>query len=241
MAYKDKEKAKQYRLKNKEKIKIVAREYHLKNKEKRNKQSRENYLKNKEQILAKHKEYRINTEYSKKRYWKNKKQELKRNKEYRLKNKEKLKKQKKEYYLKNKEKIKEKGRKYSKNNRDKINVYFRHRFKTKPNFKIRQLLGNRIRKVLKGINKSASTMELIDCTIEELWIHLESKFKPWMTRENYGLWHVDHIIPCANFDLTDLEQQKKCFHYTNLQPLWAHENYSKGAKIISGDIISPKM
>ena len=54
-----------------------------------------------------------------------------------------------------------------------------------------------------------------------------------MTWENHGRygWHIDHIMPCSSFDLTDPEQQKKCFHYTNLQPLWAHENMSKGAKI----------
>ncbi len=64
-----------------------------------------------------------------------------------------------------------------------------------------------------------------------------------MTWNNYGYdgWHLDHVIPCSSFNLTAVEQQKKCFHYTNLQPLWAHENYSKGIKIISGDITSPKM
>jgi hypothetical protein len=62
---------------------------------------------------------------------------------------------------------------------------------------------------------------------------LQSKFKEVITWENHGKYagHIDHIIPCASFDLTDPEQQKKCFHYTNLQPLWAHENLSKGAKI----------
>ncbi len=64
--------------------------------------------------------------------------------------------------------------------------------------------------------------------------HLEKQFKEGMTWENHGLygWHIDHIIPCASFDLTDLEQQKKCFHYTNLQPLWAKENLIKGVKIL---------
>jgi hypothetical protein len=51
-----------------------------------------------------------------------------------------------------------------------------------------------------------------------------------MTRENHGLWHVDHIRPCASFDLTDPEQQAICFHYTNLQPLWAIDNIKKGAR-----------
>jgi hypothetical protein len=46
-------------------------------------------------------------------------------------------------------------------------------------------------------------------------------------------WHVDHIIPCSSFDLTDSEQQKKCFHYTNLQPLWAIDNLKKSNKILT--------
>jgi hypothetical protein len=83
-------------------------------------------------------------------------------------------------------------------------------------------------------------MKLIDCTIEELWTHLKRKFTEGMTKENYGKWHIDHIIPCASFDLTDPEQQEKCFHYTNLRPLWAFDNMSKGAKIIFGDITPPK-
>ena len=82
--------------------------------------------------------------------------------------------------------------------------------------------------------KSDSTMNLLGCTIQEAREYLEKQFKEGMTWENHGheTWHIDHIIPCASFDLTDPEQQKKCFHYTNLQPLWAKENMSKGAKIL---------
>jgi hypothetical protein len=58
-----------------------------------------------------------------------------------------------------------------------------------------------------------------------------------MTWENWALdgWHIDHIRPCCSFDLTDPEQQKKCFHYSNLQPLWAEENWSKGGKWVDID------
>jgi hypothetical protein len=83
---------------------------------------------------------------------------------------------------------------------------------------------------LKRKYKSKSTIKLLGCSIEECWQHLESKFQPGMTKENHGLWHVDHIRPCASFDLTDPEQQKICFHYTNLEPMWAIDNLKKGAK-----------
>ena len=52
-----------------------------------------------------------------------------------------------------------------------------------------------------------------------------------MNWNNIGKWHIDHIKPCKSFDLTKSDEQKKCFHYTNLQPLWALDNIKKGAKI----------
>ena len=88
------------------------------------------------------------------------------------------------------------------------------------------LTRNKTNKIIKHLN----TINLLGCSVEELWIHLESKFTEGMTKENYGQWHVDHIIPCDSFDLFDVEQQKICFHYTNLQPLWAKDNLIKGNK-----------
>jgi len=79
--------------------------------------------------------------------------------------------------------------------------------------------------------KEHQTCELIGCTWEEYADHLRSLYKPGMTDENYGEWHVDHIIPCSSFDLSDPEQVKKCFHYSNTQPLWRHENLSKGDRL----------
>lgn len=82
-----------------------------------------------------------------------------------------------------------------------------------------------------GAQKSASSIELIGCTIAELRQHLEAQFIDGMNWDNYGRngWHVDHIRPCASFDLTDPEQQRQCFHHSNLQPLWAADNIRKGA------------
>jgi hypothetical protein len=53
-----------------------------------------------------------------------------------------------------------------------------------------------------------------------------------MSFKNYGKWHIDHIRPCASFDLSKASEQKECFHYTNLQPLWAEDNLSKGIKVL---------
>ena len=79
-------------------------------------------------------------------------------------------------------------------------------------------------------SKSTNTMELLGCQVPFLMEYLEDKFKEGMSWENYGDWHIDHIKPCALFNLVNKEEQKQCFHYTNLQPLWATENLKKGAK-----------
>ena len=80
--------------------------------------------------------------------------------------------------------------------------------------------------------KSSKTSELLGCTVEDLRLFLEAEFTEGMTWENYGKWHIDHIRPCASFNLENPEEQKKCFHWTNLQPLWAQDNIRKGAKIV---------
>jgi hypothetical protein len=86
--------------------------------------------------------------------------------------------------------------------------------------------------------KSGKTYELTGCTIAELCRHIESKFVGGMSWSNRHLWQIDHIHPCSKFDLTDPVQQKKCFHWTNLQPLWAVDNIRKGAKIDSVSLTS---
>ena len=82
------------------------------------------------------------------------------------------------------------------------------------------------------MDKAASTIKLIGCTIEELRKHIESLFEPWMTWENQGLggWDLDHIKACVKFDFTDPEQQRACFNWSNLQPLEHIENMKKGAR-----------
>ena len=122
------------------------------------------------------------------------------------------------------------NKRYTTKHRKKITKKYLERRRKDPAFKMLTILRGRILDVLRGHSKSDTTISMLGCTIEELWIHLEKKFTKGMTRENHGEWHVDHIKPCASFNLTEPEQQKICFHYTNLQPLWAIDNLKKGAK-----------
>jgi len=100
--------------------------------------------------------------------------------------------------------------------------------------RIASMLRSRINVALKTkAKKCARTTELIGTTIGHLKEHLEKQFKEGMTWENHGLygWHCDHIRPLATFDLTSPEEQKKAFHYTNLQPLWAKDNLRKSKSL----------
>ena len=149
-------------------------------------------------------------------------------KRWRLKNIEHINKREKEYRLKNKKQKAKYDKEYRVNNRERLNAYRRKKERNDLSFKLSCKLRCRMYQALKGISKSASTMELIGCTIEELRRHLESKFEPWMTWANYGLWDIDHIKACATFNLTYPEQQRECFHWSNLQPLEAVVNIKKG-------------
>lgn len=138
-------------------------------------------------------------------------------------------------------------------NRDKINKRTKDREAKDPNFKLLRRLRSRLYKALKNICgiKSDRTINLLGCEINFLWNYLEKLFKKGMTVQNYGtLWQIDHIIPCTSFDLTKPEEQRKCFHYSNLQPLWTtteiarqNEDFSsigninKGNRILNQEIM----
>jgi hypothetical protein len=161
-----------------------------------------------------------------------------------LTNKTDVDKQHKDYYHKNKEKVLERQKKdpnkrkrekiYNQEHREEINQKTNERrafrFATEPEYKLKHILRSRLKNALRGVGKkSKRTLKLLGCTVEHLRKHLESKFLEGMSWDNYGFdtWHIDHIIPCDKFDLTDPKQQEQCFHYTNLQPLWAIENFRK--------------
>jgi hypothetical protein len=108
-----------------------------------------------------------------------------------------------------------------------------HKKKNDPKYRIERILRGRLLRAVTLKHKKSSCIKLLGCSVDELKIYLESKFKEGMTWENHGVkgWHIDHIIPCASFDLTKEEEQKKCFHYSNLQPLWWIDNLRKSNKV----------
>jgi len=106
-----------------------------------------------------------------------------------------------------------------------------NRRKDDPSYRLVCNLRSRVSAALKNAKtiKAENSMSLFGCSVDELKAHLESQFTEGMSWDNYGLhgWHVDHIRPCNSFDLTVDKEQKICFNYTNLQPLWAKDNITK--------------
>jgi hypothetical protein len=191
---------------------IVKQEYHQKNKDIINEKSRSYHHKNKD----------IRNKISR---------------EYREKHKEHLRQLDKEWYKKNKEKHKIRRDEYYKNNKDKIInqhlKYQRERRKKDPLYKLRLNLGCRTYLAFKSksFRKNSKTKQLLGADLPIVKEHIEKQFTKGMTWENYGEWHVDHIIPLASAK-TEEELIKLC-HYKNLQPLWAIDNMIKGSNIIS--------
>jgi len=117
----------------------------------------------------------------------------------------------------------------------KKNQYHQERTKTDPIYALKRILRSRLYSALRSIGspKTKHTLELLGCSIEDLKSHLESLFKDNMTWGNRGMhgWHIDHIIPLASAG-SDIDRIYELCHFTNLQPLWAHENLTKGDKLI---------
>ncbi len=122
------------------------------------------------------------------------------------------------------------------NNPNYIAEYTRKKRQSDPGFKLMGNLRNRLNDLL-ALNpnsESESAKKLLGCSIKSFLIYIESKFEIGMNWENHGRgkdkWHLDHIIPCALFDLSNPDHMKYCFHFSNLQPMWQTPNLSKGKK-----------
>jgi hypothetical protein len=160
-------------------------------------------------------------EYKKEYYQVNKKYKKEYNKEYREANKEYYKEYLKEYHQVNKEKLEEYRKEYK-----------RERRKTDPLFKMKCNLSTRTWAAFKnkGYSKTSKTRKMLGIDWEVAKQHIERQFKKGMNWNNYGEWHIDHIIPLSSASTS--ERLKELCHYTNLQPLWAEDNLSKSDKII---------
>jgi len=114
-------------------------------------------------------------------------------------------------------------------NREQRTSYQREKRQTDPRYLVRNRINSRLHALVNAIGstKAAEFNEIVGCSGAFLANWLAQSFTAGMSWENHGEWHIDHIRPCASFDLTDPEQQKQCFHYTNLQPLWAKDNLAK--------------
>jgi hypothetical protein len=173
-------------------------------------------------------------------------------KNWRNNNPEKFKSTRKDHYNKNIEKMREEKSRYvekSKPQKIAYDIEYRKRNKKKiaeykkewaikkrkddPIFKIKLNLRRRVHHALKGENKSDNTFNLIGSSPEEFKSYIESLWLEGMSWDNYGTsgWHIDHIRECHTFDLSDPEQQRECFHYSNQRPLWAKDNLSRPKKL----------
>ena len=203
-----KEYNKAYREANKEKIKVNKKAYQKANKEKIKENKKAHYEAYKEKI-----------------------------KSYREANLEKT----KEYRKANKEKINARHRAWRKTNPERARALYKKandKILSTPEGRLIHSMRSRIHKVIKINHKiiNKHTLELLDCDGEFLKNHLEKQFSKGMSWGNYGEWHVDHIIPIdffiKNHDFNNIEVQKECFNYSNLQPLWAVENIKKRNKTL---------
>jgi hypothetical protein len=164
-------------------------------------------------------------------YAANKERARKSNAEWASRNPEALERHRKKWAANNPEKIKAMSFAWRVKNRRVVQEKTNARYRNCPSVRILSVQRARLRHALNGRLKAAKTVELLGCDGEALKRHLEKQFVFGMTWENYGSrWHIDHIKPCAAFDFTDPAQQRECFHFSNLQPLWAEDNQKKGGR-----------
>ena len=201
---------KEYREKNREKVNNGAKKWRKENPE-NYKNTIKKYLEKNPHMTSKErsKRKRENLEYRKKQNV--------RLKEYRIKNIEKIRKKTKEYYYKNKEKVRKKSDEWKKN-----------KMKTDGFFRLKKNLRDRIRNLMIGKNIGKRTKEILGLDYVEFKEYISNKFIEGMSWENYGEWHLDHIIPLC--EAKTEEEVIKLNHYTNLQPLWAKDNLKKNRK-----------
>lgn len=211
-----------YREKNREKMKEYNKEYYSENKNEVLEAVKRYYSENKDSV----------SEY-KTRYWESKKELLsQKNKEYYINNKRELDIKNKKYQLDNKYNINKRRNERLRERRGDINIKEKERRKNDTLYRLSQNIRSYIRNSfkLKGVKKNTKSEFILGCNFIDFKIYLESRFEPWMTWENYGLynsnfnygWDIDHIVPISSAKTED--DIIKLNHYTNLMPLCSFIN-----------------
>lgn len=201
----------EYREKNREKVNQAARNYRKNNPEKY-KETIKKYLEKNPNMTSteRSRKYRESEEW-----------------------KEKFRESGRKSYLKNIEKHKEEYKKYYHQNKKVLNKkkvdWVKKRRKKDGFFRMKENIRGRIRDFLNGRDKSKKTNEIVGLDNTKFKNYIESKFTDGMTWENYGKWHLDHIIPIS--EAKNIEELYSLNHYTNFQPLWAEDNLKKWKKI----------
>lgn len=140
-----------------------------------------------------------------------------------------------EYAATNRKKVRAASKRWKDENRPHLANYATERYTTDLPTRLSRILRSRLHSAIKNNYKAGSAVSDLGCSIEHLRGYLAGQFEPGMTWDNWGhtgdVWHLDHIRPLSSFDLTDRTQFLAACHYTNLQPLWATENLSKGARV----------
>ncbi|HLE87582.1 MAG TPA: hypothetical protein VI727_07935 [Candidatus Brocadiaceae bacterium] len=201
--------------------------------------------------------YKNNSEHSKQKamewYMNNKAISHQLSKEWVKANPEKRKEIQRKHYSANKENKKIYQRLWAKNNPDKVKIikekerkkhieiyreYHKklhcRRYKTDNKYRLNHLIRGAIHASLKGKKEGRHWEDIVGYTLSQLMVHLENNFKDGMNWDNQGKWHIDHKKPISSFKYHsyDDDEFRKCWTLTNLQPLWAHDNLTKHAKII---------
>lgn len=187
--------------------KEISKRYYNKHKQKIAKKASEKYSLNKEEYLMKQQEYK-------------------------LKNKDKIKESTKNYRISNKEKRKEQQKRYRKSHKKLIQEKLNKRRLEDINYRITTNLRSRLSKAIKLNYKRGSAVKDLGCSVEKFKLWIEMQWQEGMNWDNWTKdgWHLDHIIPLCKFNLENREELLKACHYTNIQPMWAEENLTKGGR-----------
>lgn len=216
------------------------REYHRRPevKKRRDEYAIARYKEKREEINAYQRRWRSeNEEYrrEKHRKWRAQNKELvaAKARAYYLANRERLIARQKERDARNKEHVQKRKAAYAHRTKSERRIknlaYMNRRNREDVSFNLQNRLRCRLYSLLKkgGVRKTASALLLVGCPLADLRVHIEKQFVGEMAWDNFGQWELDHIRPCCSFDFRNEAEQRACFHYSNLRPLWRADNRRK--------------